>query len=193
MSGLVVIAAHGPDYVDRCVASLGDVEHLVVSTDPDGQAPGQYCTGAYLWAYRNTDADEFIFIQDSMTANADPWPWFRQRMPGPIGAVAWGLFSLCWADPEQAEWTYSHYPDTRLGYGIFGPIFYTNRATLDLLHERNVVPPTPTSRWEEQGNERGWALAFAAAGVPLAGEVWSHAGLVAATCGPFHKVWGGRE
>lgn len=193
MKELVVVAAHGSDYVDRCVASLGSTPHIVVSTDVNGQAPGAYPTGAFLWAYHNTDADRFLFIQDSMTAHEDPLPWFRSRMPGEIGVVAWGLFSLCWADEAQAEWTYSHYPNTRLGYGIFGPIFYTSRATIDLLYEKFLVPPIPRSKWEEQGNERGWALAFSEAGVPIIGEVWSHQGLIAATCGPFKKVWGNRQ
>lgn len=196
MRDVVVIAAHGDDYVQRCVDSLGDVPHVVVRTDPDGEAPGQYPTGAYLWAHRHVDADAFLFIHDSMVAYEDPRPWFRDQMPGSFGAVGWGLFSIPYhgfVSDEQAKWVYAQYPSTTVTRGIFGSIFYTTRATLDFMKASDALPVIPRSKWQDQGLERVWAFAFDVVGAPLVGRVWTHNELVAADCYPLRKVYGGRQ
>lgn len=193
MKELVVVAAHGPDFRQQCADSLAAVEHIVVDTGPDGPAPGRHPTGAYLWAYRNTDADAWLFIQDSMTAIVpDPLPWFRDQMPDTgLGAVAWGQFAMAYDTFEQQQWVEAQYPDSRPPRGIMGPIFYTTRDTLDLLDSKNLLPMEPDGRIQAQGTERAWALAFHAAGLPVVGPMWDH-GAMRIGFGPFRKVWAAR-
>lgn len=196
MREIVVVAAYGEEYVGRCVESLErfDVPYEVVFTDDMGPCPGTYTTGAYVWAYENLlDVDRFLFIQDSMVATADPLPWFRDQLPDELGFVAWGLFQMQWDTPEQEAWTRTRYPGVDSPFGIFGPIFYTNRYTLDVLRYRGPLPEIPRVRWQNQGSERAWALACMNAGVPVHGKMWSHDELVRADHGPFTKTWGGRQ
>jgi hypothetical protein len=198
MNELIVVAAHGPDFAGQCVASLPpDASRLVVDTgsgtvpNPDVVLPGGHPTAAYRWAYENTDADRFLFIQDSMTAIVDdPVKWFRDQLPEP-GAVAWGLFGMAFDTYDQQQWVQNQYPGPIPALGIMGPIFYTSRATLDLLDEAGLLPAIPADRMQAQGTERAWAFAFDRAGVPVVGPMWNH-GAMQVGFGPFRKVWAGR-
>lgn len=192
-SRLIVVAAHGPGWREQCVTSLGELEHLVVDTGPEGQAPGGHPTGAYLWAYRNVPADTYLFVQDSMTALADPWPWFLEQMPED-GAVAWAQFPMQWDGGDQKAWVEQAYPGVpEPAHGVFGPVFACRRTTLDLLALLELLPPVPTSRIEAQGTERAWAYAFAAAGIPVAGPLWNADQMSAPEgFGPFRKVFANR-
>lgn len=200
MDELIVVAAHGPDWIGPCLDSLA--EHttgrvLVVDTGsrtvPGAHQvlPGGYPTGAYRWAYEHEPAGRYLFMQDSMTAVADPLPWFRDQLPDGGGAVAWGLFPMQWDDAGQADWVQSRYPGATALAGIFGPVFYADHASLERLAAADLLPPAPASRWEAQATERAWAFAFAAAGLPVAGPVWDSARMRAGF-GPFAKTWAGR-
>lgn len=186
---LIVIAAHGPDWVDQCNESLPDGPHRVVR-----YSGGDYSTGVYLRTYREYGAiDRFLFIQDSMTSVAgDPLPWFRdQHTPGSV--VAWQRFPMQWDTAEQEHAVWSRYPGVSPSHGIFGPVFYCERATLDLLDAQGLLPEVPSTRLEAQGAERAWAYAFAAAGVPVVGPEWEPFKLTAnEPVGPFRKVFAAR-
>lgn len=192
MDELIVVAKHGPDWIGQCLASLNGTPVLVVDTGPDGPAPGQHPTGAYLWAYQNVKANRYLFIQDSMTAvDPDPCPWFRQQMPLNGGAVAWGRFPMAWDGVAQQEWVRSQYRGVEPDAGIFGPVFYTTRRSLDLLKNLKLLPKAPSNRLEAQGTERAWAFAFHAAGLPVTGPAWN-SGAMRDGFGPFRKVWANR-
>src|ERR1043166_5180305 len=155
MNELIVVACHGPDWIGQCRASPD--EHApgasVVCIDTSGSTAhganvaiqGGYSTGVYLWACEQYAAyDRFLFIQDSMTALADPMPWFRDQWPG-SGAFCWGLFPMQWDNYDQAVAVGTRYPWVAPQHGIFGPVFYTDRASLDLLAKQDLLPEMPQS------------------------------------------------
>lgn len=197
---LIVVAAHGPDYIDACLASLGAHPRLVVDTG-SGTVPGAdvrlhggHPTGAYRWAYEHTDAAAFLFVQDSMVAVVpDPVAWFVGQAPE-LGAVAWGRFPLAWDNVEQRGRVEAQYgaddpPDT----GIFGPVFWTTRAALEVLGGCGLLPPAPADRMQAQGTERAWAYAYRRAGLAVTGPMWdSDAMGTPAGFGPFRKTWAAR-
>lgn len=193
MNECIVVACYGlgTEWHRQCAASLepyltADRPALYVDTSAGGHP-----TGAYIRTYQQTDFDRYLFIQDSMTAIADPLPWFREQWQG-AGAVAWGQFGMAWDSPEQRQRVLDQYGDhdhPRLG--VFGPVFYTDRASLDKLAAADLLPWVPRNRLDAQGTERGWAYAFHRAGMPVAGPLWSHAQMQLGF-GPFKKVWAGR-
>lgn len=199
MTELIVVAAHGPDFAAQCVASLPpDAARLVVDTgsgsvpDADVVLPGGHPTAAYRWAYENAPADHYLFIQDCMTALVpDPRGWFRDQLPAEGGAVAWGLFGMAFDTPGQQQWVQDQYPGPVPALGIMGPVFYTSRASLDVLDAAGLLPAIPADRMQAQGTERAWAFAYDRAGLPVVGPMWDqHAMQVG--FGPFRKVWAGR-
>lgn len=194
MDDLIVVAAYGlqTPWVQQCMASLRehapDVNVLTVDTSSGGHP-----TGAYLSAYRETGADRFLFIQDSMTALADPLPHFREQWTG-AGAVGWGLFRMAWDTAQQRQWVHDQYgAHDPPACGIFGPVFYTDRASLDKVAAADLLPLVPGNRLQAQGSERAWAYAFHRAGMPVAGPMWNHSAMSSPQgFGPFRKVWAGR-
>lgn len=200
MNELIVVACHGPDWISQCVDSLREhTDTPVLTIDTGGSTAhgadvaiqGGYSTGAYRWAYEQYAAyDRFLFIQDSMTALVDPLPWFRDQWPG-AGASCWGLFPMQWDNYEQAMQVGARYPAVAPAEGIFGPVFYTDRASLDILAKQDLLPPRPDSRLDAQAAERQWAYAFATAGLPVVGPGWDP-GRMQSEFGPFRKVWAAR-
>lgn len=196
MAELIVVACHGPEWIDQCRASLKDhaPDANVVFVDTGGTIEhgadvaiaGGHPTGALLWVLEQYAAfDHFLLMQDSMTALADPLPWFREQDED--GAVAWGRFPMQWDSGEQCRAVEEQYPEVHPTFGIFGPVFYASREAL-----AKVTPPkVPTTRLEAQGTERAWAYAFAAAGLPVAGPVWDPDAMKTGF-GPFRKVFAGR-
>lgn len=197
---LIVVAAHGPLWIDQCRESLGDAPVLVVDTGSDEVPHADACihgghpTGAYRWAYEHRKADRYLFIQDSMTCVVDdPLPWFRDQWSESGAAVAWQRFSMQWDSDEQRRAVEERYPGVNPTHGVFGPVFYVDRASLDLLAARDLMPMVPQDRIQAQGSERAWAFAFAAAGLPVVGPDWEPHALVAGdSVGPFRKVFANR-
>lgn len=192
-----MVGAHGPTFVEECVKSIDDsVEVLVIDTgsgtvpNADVVLSGGHPTAAYRWAYENrTDVDRFAFIQDCMVAlMPDPISVFRDIFPTGGGAVAWGLFPMQWDTADQAEWVRAQYPDQNdPTLGIMGPIFYTDRLSLDRLR----LPDIPAHRLQAQGTERAWAFAYQQAGLPIVGPIWNHSQMQVSFNG-WRKTWAGR-
>ena len=196
MSDLVVVSAHGTDYIDRCLESLGDQYPVrVVFTE------GGYQMTAVLSAYEESDADTFLFVQDSMTAlQPDYLEPFRDKMPD-SGCVAWTLFEEKfgggreWQDKVRErgrpQYDLEYYPDG----GIFGPVFYTNRASLDEIVEKGLLPPTPTNKEQDQLNERFWLWAFYQAGMTVRALCggWDPVGMGRGLYPPFSKTFANRQ
>jgi hypothetical protein len=214
---LVVATNNGDDRVRQIVAAT-DTPILVVDTNlergprPDDildkphvvgwlQTPyGGYDTGAYLWAYFNVEAAEYMFMQDScLPRSRDFVDTFHDYMPGPMGVVAWNLFSLTiWDSPEQrtaVDFTMGQgapWPDK----GIFGPIFYTSRLALDRLARKRLLPPYALHKQGAQGMERAWAIGFHRVGIPVRGLTDTHepdrAAMAAGRLPLLTKSFGGR-
>lgn len=205
MRELVVISANGPDRYRECVDSWhGKAETYLLDTGSnevdgaDANVGPVWQTGAFLHAYRETWADAFLFTQDTVTVLPDaddPVSWFRERMPGDLGAVGWQLFEM----DEYREYAEGWYWDVirrRLSwttplYGIVGPVFYTTRRTLDVLAELELLPYTPHTRSQASGSERVWSYAFALAGMQLNGDLFTPHEVPARVTEhyPLRKVW----
>lgn len=204
MTELVVVACHGPDWIGQCRATLAEhppdagASWVFVDTSgtitngADVSIQGGHPTGAYLWAVEQYAAfNRFLFIQDSMTVLTNPLPWFRDQWPG-SGAVAWQRFPMQWDNDEQRAEVEDRYA-SRPSHGIFGPVFYTDRASLDVLAAEDLLPAIPQTRMQAQGSERAWAYAFADGGLPVVGPEWDpHALKAGDPRGPFRKVFANR-
>jgi len=128
-----------------------------------------YDTGAYLWAYWQVPAKNYLFLQDSCSPReADFVEQFARAMPSEMGAVGWSSFDInVWdsdAQCEATEWMYgarSKWPPK----GIFGPIFYTSGKTLGHMRAHGLLPMPPVHKEQQQAMERAWAILFHRAGV----------------------------
>lgn len=128
-----------------------------------------YDTGAYLWAYWNVRAKNYLFMQDSCCPREKDFvEQFARAMPGEMGAVGWSSFTMeCWdsdAQKNATAWMYGErakWPPK----GIFGPIFYTNHKTLLHLSLHGLLPMPPVHKQQQQAMERAWAILFHRAGV----------------------------
>ena len=128
-----------------------------------------YDTGAYLWAYWNCPASNYLFVQDSCSPREPDYVrQFAERMPGEMGAVGWSSFDIrVWDSDDQAAATAWMYGDQSKwpAKGIFGPIFYTSRKTLDHMAAQGLLPMPPVHKQQQQAMERAWAILLHRAGV----------------------------
>jgi hypothetical protein len=201
MRELIVVACHGDSWIERCRESLNihdpDTIRVFVDTAPEKSAlanvslPGAWPTGCLLWAFDVAcDFDRFLLVQDSLTTIAPPMPWFRDQWTG-AGAVAWQKFLMDWDGEEQRAMVENRYT-SRPEYGIFGPIFYTDRESLCQLAFQDLMPGVPTSRLESCATERSWAYAFEQAGLPVVGPGWDVPLMTGEGIGPFRKTFANR-
>lgn len=165
-----------------------------------------YTTGAYLWAYWHYKAEHYFFMQDSMELTEDTDDFlrdFKNALPE-RGAAAWATFKEDFDTPEQKQW--AHYilnsdPDDHPNNtvyperGIFGPVFYVSRKTLDELNDRGLLPPTPTTKYQAQGMERVWPWLFHKAGMEVAsvGGEWDAGKMERGEFGIFRKQFADRK
>lgn len=201
MPDLIVVACHGSDFIEQCQASLTRNAPATAKVYIDTAAfpspyanehvPGAWPTGCLLWAYQNmTQFDGFLLMQDSMTALEDPMPFFCSQWQC-AGAVAWQRFPMDWDNEEQRRMVEGRY-DSRPAYGIFGPTFYTDRPTLDVLAKNGLLPVVPTSRLESCATERAWAYAFEQMGMPVVGPRWNVPLMTSDGVPPFRKTFASR-
>lgn len=204
MHELIVVATHGDAWIDQCRASLeqhalgASIMYVDTGTTwnpkTDWTIDGGWPTGVLRWVYENfrSKYDRYLLMQDSMTALADPLPWFRDQFQG-SGAVAWQLFPIEWDDAPQQQSVEERY-QSRPPYGICGPIFYTDRDSLDAIHAANLMPKIPFDRWSSCASERAWAYAYAQLDMPVVGPVWDVGAMTSPTgVGPFRKTWANRS
>lgn len=189
---VVVIAARSVNMVRESLPKMTKWPVLVVDTgamNPELQwlcdeydnvvymlTPYQgYDTGAYLWAFWNVRAKNYLFMQDSCSPREPNFvEQFARAMPGDFGAVGWSSFTMsCWDSDAQrlaTAWMYGQ-PDAPLddwpAKGIFGPIFYTTYKTLFNMSVRGLLPMPPVHKQQQQAMERAWALLFHRAGAPV--------------------------
>ncbi len=191
LENIVVIAAYDDRYIDACLASLGTkYRGVVIDTSKGG-----YTTGAYIEAYREYEADNYFFMQDTMFAKQpDYLQPFIDKKPE-HGAVAWCLFHMSFDTSHQEERTREIYGDDLPDYGIFGPVFYVSRKDMETLDEKGLLPPIPRNKLEAQTTERMWACAFKNAGMEVTsvGGLWDHDAMARGDYMVFGKTFAGRS
>jgi glycosyltransferase involved in cell wall biosynthesis len=219
MKDLVVIATHnGKNLLKRCLDSISTQYPILVvdtgSSDPESieffgnlgviypkhdvfttkTSFKGYDTGAYLWAYWNYNADNYLFLQDSLEVlEKDYIKPFRDIQPK-LGCVPWATFEMCWDSIQQKEFIEYLYGSAEPDRGIFGPVFYVNRKSLDILNEKGLLPAYPINKNQSQGLERGWATAFHLAGMEVKGLYpFDPTKMIDGTLGIFKKVFAKRN
>lgn len=191
LQNLVVIAAYDKQFIEGCLESLGSKYKVVVMDTSQGGHP----TGAYIRAFRQYPAKNYLFMQDSMLAKQfDYLQPFIDKKPHK-GAAAWCLFHMSFDTAQQEEWAWSLYAEDPPEYGIFGPIFYMSRKDLLDLENRGLLPPIPTNKLEAQTTERMWAWALKNAGMELTSVcgMWDHDAIARGDYPVFKKVFAGRS
>lgn len=213
IENLVVVASHGNKHLSACLQSLGS-KYVVLPIDTCSDNPDKslvrlpfkgFTTGAYLWAYWHYPAKNYFFMQDSMEALEEDYLKPFQELQPERGAVAWATFEEGFDSEGQKQWAdYIHNSDqgsitreTQYEYphqGIFGPVFYINRSSLDELRDRCLLPPTPTTKLQAQGCERLWGWSLHKAGMELnaVGGRWDAGKMQSGEFGTFKKSFGDR-
>jgi hypothetical protein len=132
-----------------------------------------YDTGAYLWAYWNHAAEEFLFMHDSCEITGPGWYEQFYVVHQETGAlvVPWCTFSpyLLGVVPVERECivsTYGLYEEP--GYGFFGPIFWATRTALDRIAAAGYMHFVPSTKVQAQACERFWALYCSRLRIPVA-------------------------
>ncbi len=191
LENIVVVAAYDKQFIDGCLASLGN-KYKVVVMDTSG---GGYPTGAYIRAFKEYPAKNYLFIQDTMLAKQpDYLQPFIDKKPRK-GAVAWCLFHMDFDTSDQKDYAHSLYAENPPDYGIFGPVFYVSRKCLEELEYRGLLPPVPRDKLEAQTSERLWAWALKNAGMELTSVcgLWDHDAMARGDYPVFKKVFAGRN
>jgi glycosyltransferase involved in cell wall biosynthesis len=122
---------------------------------------GGYDTGAYIHAYKNTNSDYYIFLQDSTEIKHEDFFKKLEEYSDKGCIFAFYIF----ADPDSVgdftqilEKYYDAESMANYQFGIFGPMFATSREVLDLIYNNNLYL-IPTNKVEQMAMERGWAIA----------------------------------
>lgn len=141
--------------------------------------------------------DAYLLLQDTLEPLVEDVvaPFAALAEKERTSAVGWASFGLFFDTPEQQEWVKSQYPNMHdPEHGIFGPIFWATRKTLERLDRFHRLPKAPETKLEAQGTERAWAYAFAAMGIkPAFLHPWSNEFLASGDALPFRKVFAGRQ
>jgi len=162
-------------------------------------AGGGHPSQAFINAFRDDRRRHraYLFIQDSLEPMMDDVTGLfeecaRKRRADVVG---WARFPMFFDSPEQEHRVTNQYAWVhRPAYGVFGPIFWATRKTMERLEKNYRFPLAPENKMDAQGTERAWAYAFAA----VAARVeflhdWSNEFLTSGDALPFRKVFAGRQ
>lgn len=174
---LVVIATNnGKKYLQKLLPTV-KYNYVVIdtgSTDPASikyfdsllcrkvRINGGYSPGAYEYAYRNIEAEEYFFMHDSMIVKK---PNFIEDFRAKGEVCAWLHFYFA---PEHGRDYLNKFPgEGNPTWAIFGPIFYAKKSAMDKLNELQLLPPRCNNRDEAVAAESGYGLAFHRAGIEV--------------------------
>ena len=162
-------------------------------------AGGGHPSQAFINAFRDDRRRHraYLFLQDSLEPTTlDPaFPFEECAAKRRADAVGWARFPMFFDDPEQEHRVVNQYAWVKQPqYGIFGPIFWCTRKTMERLEKNFRFPLAPENKMDAQGTERAWAFAFAA----VAAKVeflhnWDNEFLTSGDALPFRKVFAGRQ
>lgn len=178
---IVIATNNGITHLPRLLQSIdvhGTGEHKVCIVDTGSTNPefiqyidsldtskyiihkqiGGYDTGAYIYAYREFNESEYLFMHDSMEVLSDTW--MDDFTAYNTDVCYYSGFRMCFDGNEQVEWLCNkNIYNAGCLLGVFGPIFYVKRIVLDAISTRfNLDSIIPTSKVEQQHMERGWAM-----------------------------------
>lgn len=164
----------------------------------DTSVHGGYVSGALIDTFRfGPKADAYLVVQDTMEPLIDlvAAPFEDMAEEKSTSAVAWARFPMFFDSPEQEMRVLQQYPYVeRPSHGIFGPVFWVERKTLEQMDKYGRFPKAPENKEHANGTERAWAYAFAAFGIkPAFLQEWSEAHLSSGDALPFRKVYAGRQ
>lgn len=170
----MIIIAHnnGRQFLPQLIESLGDLPFTVVDTGSTDEnslrylltlknvlyTRGGWSLGAYKHAVENIKADWFFFMHDSMVVKDKS---FLDEMKK-HQVCGWLSFPMFFDNTGQEAAIKNVYPGETPDKGIFGPIFYATKEVLD-----KITIHKPESCDIAHGMERGMAMAFHQAGVPV--------------------------
>lgn len=169
---ICISTRNGMTYLPRLIESLGDLDYLVIdtgSTDPEfisylktlkkvDFCNGGFCIGSYDHAVKYHPNDWYFFMHDSMIVKDKNFLEDFQKND----VTAWLSFPMFFDSSGQEAYVRATCGNKIPPKGIFGPIFYATREAM-----LKIKMPTPHSLDEAHGMERGLAVLFAEAGVPV--------------------------
>lgn len=184
MRTLIVIPYfNGKEFIENLISSIEkhtDAPYIVVDTGSteqesidvfnnlwckkDATKKAGYGVGAYILAYENYLADEYLFIHDSMVFKKDPLPEMRKH-----DVCTWLRFPMGEQFQDVKGYLEGDYVllDDLPEHGIFGPIFYAKRSALDKIRSMGYFKRYPVSKQDLCSFERGMAIAFKRAGIKV--------------------------
>ncbi len=124
--------------------------------------------GALLWVYwMYPEYDGFMLLHDSLEITDKNFlQRFKTKMPDK-GIVAWALHPFFFDTENQEICMKYMYGKKTPPYLVFGPIFYTNRKSLDKLYNEDLLPAYPVHKHQDQGIERAIAMVFHQSGMKI--------------------------
>lgn len=132
---------------------------------------GGYCTRAYLEAYKRygNEYPNLIFMHDSMKVKNPNWinAFTTPFDVSELFCIPWLTFGMWYDNDEQKAYIQDRYGTREPAEGIFGPIFATTNEALRTLERKLLLPTPPSNKLEECAWERGWAVAFHQADIPM--------------------------
>ncbi len=161
----------------------------------EGGHPSQALIRAYRSDHRRHRA--YLLLQDSLEPLIDlvAAPFEDEAESKKTSVVGWASFPMFYDTADQKAWVLNQYPSLGgITHGIFGPIFWVERKTLERLDKAGRFPKAPETKLQAQGTERAWAFAFGLLGIkPAFLHEWSNEFLESGDALPFRKVFAGRQ
>lgn len=161
---MIIVAAHGPDFIGRCVDSImraDRVGHNVLI-----QTQGSYDSGKYLTAVEHIHPEEdCIFLHDSTEITQ---PDFFVRAFAELGdrvRPLW-IFHTQWGSKRDCEWGEGYIGSRTYPFGFFGPMFVTKARNMHAFREAFGMPLI-TNKQEQTLMEGSFCAGFTRLGIPI--------------------------
>lgn len=137
--------------------NLKSKHQIILDTTP-------YCgydTGAYIYAYNNYVDDSYLFLQDSIIIKdkmliKDGMSNLNEYTIIPL--IVFNPMNNFYDNYEQMEWVQNKIGHHNYRIGIFGPMFFAKRKSLDKI--KNLNNFIPHNKNIQQAMERGWSVLF---------------------------------
>jgi hypothetical protein len=187
---IVIATNNGKNYLPNLLNSLEDIDLLnnkilildTGSTDKeylsnlkskheiivDRTPYSGYDTGAYIYAYNNYIDENYLFLQDSIIIKEkslirDGLSILDNNTIVPL--IIFDPKKNFYDNHVQMEWVNSKIGSHIYEYGIFGPMFFAKRITLDKI--KNINNAIPYDKNTQQAMERGWSVFFKQNGINI--------------------------
>ena len=209
---MIVYATRGSPFIVAAVESarswMPDTPILVVDSDscdtsyyPKVEALGaqvldshntHYELGAWLAAYRASDATYFWFLHDS-TVLQRSLATFEALPVTVCGTLEnWTGCDTGHTESITSRCSARGWKRSDPFYGAFGSMFGCQRSTMDALVSTGLFDPLPTNKFDSQCAERLTGIALAQTGVNVKAVAWGLGERLASPESPVGKLYGSR-